>query len=101
MRRRSTPSAPPEACSQTTILRFPSTIRLNGTPPFASIRRSCFSRKRSELPPQQGARENFWNLVREPRKGHYNQDVPGWRNRSEEHTSELQSLRHLVCRLLL
>jgi len=23
------------------------------------------------------------------------------RNRSEEHTSELQSLRHLVCRLLL
>src|SRR5437899_9772765 len=26
-------------------------------------------------------------------------DVPG--SRSEEHTSELQSLRHLVCRLLL
>src|SRR5205814_8915448 len=25
----------------------------------------------------------------------------GWRLRSEEHTSELQSLRHLVCRLLL
>src|SRR5205814_9920780 len=24
-----------------------------------------------------------------------------YRNRSEEHTSELQSLRHLVCRLLL
>src|SRR5262245_63004241 len=24
-----------------------------------------------------------------------------WRCRSEEHTSELQSLRHLVCRLLL
>src|SRR5258705_3104759 len=24
-----------------------------------------------------------------------------WLNRSEEHTSELQSLRHLVCRLLL
>src|SRR5471030_3410641 len=24
-----------------------------------------------------------------------------WRQRSEEHTSELQSLRHLVCRLLL
>src|ERR1039458_2059430 len=23
-----------------------------------------------------------------------------WRNQSEEHTSELQSLRHLVCRLL-
>src|SRR5205809_4773509 len=31
-------------------------------------------------------------------------DNPGtaqWRNRSEEHTSELQSRLHLVCRLLL
>src|SRR5262245_63773206 len=27
--------------------------------------------------------------------------LPGLANRSEEHTSELQSLRHLVCRLLL
>src|SRR5262245_64684843 len=27
--------------------------------------------------------------------------VPGATARSEEHTSELQSLRHLVCRLLL
>src|SRR5262247_4759170 len=26
---------------------------------------------------------------------------PRWSRRSEEHTSELQSLRHLVCRLLL
>src|SRR5436853_1241005 len=26
---------------------------------------------------------------------------PGIKDRSEEHTSELQSLRHLVCRLLL
>src|SRR5205814_3221797 len=34
----------------------------------------------------------------------YGQQVAqeGWRgSRSEEHTSELQSLRHLVCRLLL
>src|ERR1039458_10802529 len=29
-------------------------------------------------------------------------DLPEkWKERSEEHTSELQSLRHLVCRLLL
>src|ERR1035438_10597206 len=28
-------------------------------------------------------------------------DAPGSHSRSEEHTSELQSLRHLVCRLLL
>src|SRR5205814_8825921 len=27
--------------------------------------------------------------------------MPAWTMRSEEHTSELQSLRHLVCRLLL
>src|SRR5205814_7223640 len=34
-----------------------------------------------------------------PREGQRGVDVPGFR--SEEHTSELQSLRHLVCRLLL
>src|SRR5258705_9418869 len=28
-------------------------------------------------------------------------DFVGYKYRSEEHTSELQSLRHLVCRLLL
>src|ERR1035438_10574927 len=33
---------------------------------------------------------------------HQNHDVvAGSRDRSEEHTAELQSLRHLVCRLLL
>src|SRR5436853_5473841 len=31
----------------------------------------------------------------------YRKYAPGNRERSEEHTSELQSLRHLVCRLLL
>src|SRR5258705_9879438 len=37
---------------------------------------------------------------RRPRRGWWS---PRWtrRSRSEEHTSELQSLRHLVCRLLL
>src|SRR5262245_65269078 len=34
----------------------------------------------------------------DPRKGEY---LSGFGQRSEEHTSELQSLRHLVCRLLL
>src|ERR1035441_5094954 len=33
-----------------------------------------------------------------PRECHHTRNQPG---RSEEHTSELQSLRHLVCRLLL
>src|ERR1035441_10760392 len=32
---------------------------------------------------------------------HLKNKVPGYEYRSEEHTSELQSLRHLVCRLLL
>src|SRR5262245_63582418 len=33
--------------------------------------------------------------------GHVSARIPGTDRRSEEHTSELQSLRHLVCRLLL
>src|SRR5437899_7693108 len=45
--------------------------------------------------------ENYFraqNMFGMPRKGEidYSVDI-----RSEEHTSELQSLRHLVCRLLL
>src|SRR5205814_3737891 len=41
--------------------------------------------------------------ARGAQEGRYANDLlpkPAWR-RSEEHTSELQSLRHLVCRLLL
>src|SRR5437899_9215117 len=34
-------------------------------------------------------------------KGPFPQGERRWISRSEEHTSELQSLRHLVCRLLL
>src|SRR5262245_62720364 len=37
-----------------------------------------------------------WYLIRVPRRVDWHRNV-----RSEEHTSELQSLRHLVCRLLL
>src|SRR3989442_7965964 len=33
--------------------------------------------------------------------GHQRQPLPGLEYRSEEHTSELQSRPHLVCRLLL
>src|SRR5205814_7765387 len=35
------------------------------------------------------------------RRDHVGRAVPGRPMRSEEHTSELQSLRHLVCRVLL
>src|SRR5690554_7589576 len=34
-------------------------------------------------------------------KGYMDRLLPDWRERSEEHTSELQSRPHLVCRLLL
>src|SRR5947199_6701677 len=39
--------------------------------------------------------------IERPRKIKHSQLVQFSRPRSEEHTSELQSLRHLVCRLLL
>src|SRR5438045_8563289 len=49
-------------------------------------------------------RSPFGVIHRGPRRGRcaIARDTAGWPDtRSEEHTSELQSLRHLVCRLLL
>src|ERR1039458_4836254 len=49
-------------------------------------------------------------IILTPNAARSNRSPPAWRHmpgyrsgcqRSEEHTSELQSLRHLVCRLLL
>src|ERR1039458_2318036 len=59
-----------------------------------------------------GLDEFFAWYGQEPRPGFTKATVSAWRvtlearglgsvSRSEEHTSELQSLRHLVCRLLL
>src|SRR5258708_33427425 len=45
-----------------------------------------------------------WRLPRWPSRGrhpHRSSRGPPWEARSEEHTSELQSPDHLVCRLLL
>src|SRR5262245_64016786 len=53
--------------------------------PYTTLFRSCCARS-SELGPRLGAQAA---------------DVVSGIPRSEEHTSELQSLRHLVCRLLL
>src|SRR5205814_5244749 len=39
--------------------------------------------------------------ARRPHAGPHDRQGPGRDLRSEEHTSELQALRHLVCRLLL
>src|SRR5205814_6368976 len=46
---------------------------------------------------------NFRGKAAGSPRSHEGGQRPGWllRFRSEEHTSELQSLRHLVCRLLL
>src|SRR5438045_6647486 len=49
-------------------------------------------------------RTAFWRRFRLRTKKRSNATTRTWTNRlprSEEHTSELQSLRHLVCRLLL
>src|SRR5262245_65369080 len=49
-------------------------------------------------------RDRVTEHPRDPRRAHQQRHVlmvGAERPRSEEHTSELQSLRHLVCRLLL
>src|SRR5205814_3564390 len=51
-------------------------------------------RARVTVPTMRGVRGPNWSAPRGPPAG-------GFFSRSEEHTSELQSLRHLVCRLLL
>src|SRR5690349_21873307 len=50
--------------------------------------RAVAQQRRARRVPQRGVRER-WSFMRMPRR------------RSEEHTSELQSRRDLVCRLLL
>src|SRR2546422_5372587 len=57
-----------------------------------------------ELPSPRGARDGPYHLVGlpgEPRAGIRCPLARGASGRSEEHTSELQSRLHLVCRLLL
>src|ERR1035441_5709081 len=46
-------------------------------------------------------RYGAWKRARCRQPSAVSQLSPGGNRRSEEHTSELQSLRHLVCRLLL
>src|SRR3989442_6049721 len=44
---------------------------------------------------------HHWSSMIPPRKNHHTPVIPIYGKRSEEHTSELQSRPHLVCRLLL
>src|SRR2546422_7629964 len=64
--------------------------------PYTTLFRSAELQVGGDAPPQHG--------VRPPRRERHGQQVgaqPAREARSEEHTSELQSRLHLVCRLLL
>src|ERR1039458_9189445 len=65
-------------------------------PESRANRRSC-ARRRSEYASPQA---DWYRKVGLQELISHLASIPG-RRRSEEHTSELQSLRHLVCRLLL
>src|SRR5947199_6423778 len=71
-------------------------VRRGNTPTAKRASKDIFywSCERSRMPD--------WSVIRMQANRHYceNFQLRG-RRRSEEHTSELQSLRHLVCRLLL
>src|SRR2546423_8210174 len=63
--------------------------------PYTTLFRSC---NRLHVIEQRCAR---WLLMSEDRVGRNHFDLTQEFLRSEEHTSELQSLAHLLCRLLL
>src|SRR5262245_63915866 len=83
----------------TTLFRSPS--RRGGMEVRESVARAGWPTSRSRsgrrrvLPGADGAASSSPRTEQVDRGGH------GFSLRSEEHTSELQSLRHLVCRLLL
>src|SRR5262245_63412592 len=64
---------------------------------FLMIRRP----PRSTLFPYTTPSDLPWPTPRSARRSACPSVITRWSSRSEEHTSELQSLRHLVCRLLL
>src|SRR5437773_8885841 len=71
----------------------------------ANLRRNPSSRTRTGTPPEMNI-ERFWSRTRTCRGfisdwGAWHCRRPSLRQRSEEHTSELQSHHDLVCRLLL
>src|SRR5438093_5358123 len=63
---------------------------------------SSKSREKAEAPAWQGRRQKAWRALPRCRHRSSDPDAPSENGRrSEEHTSELQSLTNLVCRLLL
>src|SRR5262245_63347771 len=105
------PSAPPDppsahgrapACARTDAHSWPALAVPPAHRSFRDAGSSIGARRNTALTPRlasdRGRRRSppAWRVDLRPRAG------PGDpRIRSEEHTSELQSLRHLVCRLLL
>src|ERR1035441_10738987 len=67
-------------------------VEANTTPPAASTTAARPAATSAQRLPAAGCRTKF---------GWMASSAPITAMRSEEHTSELQSLRHLVCRLLL
>src|SRR5687767_574003 len=62
----------------------------------------CLRDGRAWPPPRRDRRARSGSRRRRPRRRTRSPSSAGWRTaRSEEHTSELQSLAYLVCRLLL
>src|SRR5437899_10604340 len=75
---------------------------------FGLSTRRCFFQLRDDIPDRHSfptrRSSDLWRpsrLTSRRSSGGRNTCLPELRTRSEEHTSELQSLRHLVCRLLL
>src|SRR5262245_52824392 len=80
-----------ESSLRRSLNRMTSSARAPSTP-MSSIRRAFWNASSKLRPIPMTSPTDF---IPESRR------VDTLRNRSEEHTSELQSLRHLVCRLLL
>src|SRR5436853_2137065 len=78
------------------------TLSLHDALPICRTRRRCAPCSRA-APPGPGAagRVALGRPLTELRSDGLQEGRPRAARRSEEHTSELQSLRHLVCRLLL
>src|SRR2546425_9278935 len=69
--------------------------------PYTTLFRSLPGRGGEAVPDALAAAVLVGGALDLVRRGRGAPDEVGWEQRSEEHTSELQSLAYLVCRLLL
>src|SRR5437899_9573673 len=78
------------------LRRPPSSTLFPYTTLFRSSAAKCSAKSGKPAEPERGTKDKYVANWTETDPG-----TAGLPDRSEEHTSELQSLRHLVCRLLL